>query len=634
MDERERQKAEQTLAPAPRLELFVSRGPDVGAVFPLPAFTATLGSDPANSFVIRGPEVKPRHAELAPRADGHVWIRRLGGEGQLLVNGSVVDEAPLEDGTFIRLGGAELCLRQASKSGPYGTALRAGGGQEPGSMSSPVAPVANDELAHARTSTPSRSPAGAGQPLPEGAVLANRYRILRRLGGGGMGEVYAAEHVELGKPVAVKVMRPELSADPEFAERFKREAIAASRIGHKNICDVIDFDRTVDGRFYFVMEYLAGETLTALMRREGAMSSARVVPIVSQICRALAAAHGLGVVHRDLKPDNVVLAQTAEEHELVKVLDFGVAKVSLEGVSGGQTRLGMVVGTPQYMSPEQAAGMPADHRSDIYSLGLILYEMLCGRPTFSGATPSLLMAAHIHQPAPSLLPGPVSLPVAPALEALVMRMLAKNPSDRPGTMAEVAAALERIRPQEGYPVPAELRRRHPATQATPLPVSEQAPPEELAAIRPRRPGPWWLVAVLLLAGFGGGAFWLLRSSPPPPTPALAAPVPPPPPAPPSAAPAKVRLGISSRPAGAEVQLNGAVAGQTPLVLELERGTPAEVRLVLDGYEPRIYTFAPQRDLDWEAELLRRGKGRERKQRPEELHEDPYATIDELKQSPY
>ena len=225
-----------------------------------------------------------------------------------------------------------------------------------------------------------------GQPLQEvtdqkevpidplvGIVIDGRYLIESVLGEGGMGVVYLATHTALNKRFAVKVLRGEIARDEEIMRRFVREAQSSTAIGHSNIVDISDFGKLDDGTAYFVMEHLDGEPLTDRIRR-GAMPTSEVLHICAQIAAALAAAHGRGIIHRDLKPDNIFLIRRGGDDRFVKILDFGIAKVG--GANAKLTRTGMIFGTPHYMSPEQAAGQSVDSRTDIYALGVILFEML------------------------------------------------------------------------------------------------------------------------------------------------------------------------------------------------------------------------------------------------------------------
>jgi len=276
--------------------------------------------------------------------------------------------------------------------------------------------------------------------LQPGLTLAGRYALGERIASGGMGEVFHARHLELDRAVALKRMRADLSGDPAFAGRFKREAMAAGRIGHPAIVDIFDLGRTADGRLFYVMEYVGGEPLATVLRREGALPAARTANLLAQVARALAAAHAVGIVHRDLKPDNVMVLRRPGHDEGVKVLDFGVAKIPQQG-TGAQTAVGAVVGTPQYMAPEQAQGLTADARSDIYALGLLAHELLRGRPTFEAPTPSMLLVKQVTE-APPPFDAALASQLPPALHALVFRMLAKAPGDRPQSMSEVLASLE------------------------------------------------------------------------------------------------------------------------------------------------------------------------------------------------
>src|SRR5512143_629558 len=218
-----------------------------------------------------------------------------------------------------------------------------------------------------------------------GRVLGERYRVLAQIGEGGMGTVYRVEHVVLGRRMAVKVLRPEYSTDDDLVRRFQREAVAASRIGQENIVDVTDFGRTREGNLYFVMEELEGRSLATVIQGEGPVPYERAALILAQVCRALAAAHAYGSVHRDLKPDHVLAMRRADGSDFVKVVDFGISKSPGEGEER-LTRAGTIIGTPEYMSPEQGAAASIDHRADVYAFGILAYEVLTGTVPFQGET--------------------------------------------------------------------------------------------------------------------------------------------------------------------------------------------------------------------------------------------------------
>ena len=267
-----------------------------------------------------------------------------------------------------------------------------------------------------------------------GQILDGRYHVLELIGEGGMGRVYLAEHVEIGRRVAVKILHQVYSRMPELVERFRREARAASRIGHPHIVDVTDSGTTPDESVYFVMEYLEGAELAGVIDREGALRTARALNIASQICRALAAAHAVGVIHRDLKPENVFLTHREGTSDFVKVLDFGIAK-SAEAEEARAQRLthpGMAMGTPEYMAPEQAAGRPADGRTDVYAVGAILYEMLTGTPPYTGDNfMEILTKKATADPEPI---GDIRPDLPDAVIDLVDRAMARSPEDRPPSM--------------------------------------------------------------------------------------------------------------------------------------------------------------------------------------------------------
>jgi serine/threonine-protein kinase len=274
-----------------------------------------------------------------------------------------------------------------------------------------------------------------------GKTLANKYRIEERISEGGMGTVYRATHVLMEKTVAVKVLHPSLAADEKIVARFTREAKAASRISHPHALNVTDFGEAEDGVVFLVMEYLSGRTLKRVVREEGAMPLARVVLIARQIAGALDAAHAEGVVHRDLKSDNIMLGETAGG-DWAKVLDFGIAKIiEPDGHDPDLTAPNLIIGTPQYMSPEQCSqASEIDARSDTYSFGVILYEMLVGHVPFTGESATSIMLKHLQEPAPSVLEERKDLP--PAVGQVIARALSKRPEDRQQSAGELAEALE------------------------------------------------------------------------------------------------------------------------------------------------------------------------------------------------
>ena len=292
-----------------------------------------------------------------------------------------------------------------------------------------------------------QDPAQALHPIdPEpgvGSILDARYELLAHLATGGMGTVYRARHAHLRKDVAVKVLRPELSATPDLVERFRREAEIASALEHENIVRVNDFGRSDDGHLYIVMELLEGESLFDHLQQKVFLSPQEAVPILWQMCAGLEAAHAIGVVHRDLKPENVFLARSASGREVAKILDFGIAKITAPS-SGSATQAGMVVGTPEYLSPEQAMGGTVDARADVYSVGLIAWRMLVGRHPFKADDPLGLLMMQATQPVPPLVEQRPDLAEWPALVSAVMRSCAKDRTQRPEAAVlkdELASAL-------------------------------------------------------------------------------------------------------------------------------------------------------------------------------------------------
>lgn len=295
------------------------------------------------------------------------------------------------------------------------------------------------QLTSPSTSTMSAITALHSDPLI-GVVLADRYRILRLIGQGGMGVVYEAEHIALGKRVAIKLLLAGLAHDPEAVARFQREALTASQIGNPHIVDVLDVGTAPDGRSYFVLEYLQGADLHNILQAQGPMDGMRAIHIMRQVLHGVAAAHQRGIVHRDLKPENVFIIERGEEPDFVKLLDFGISKIIDAAESNVRlTVTGSVLGTPLYMAPEQARGEPLDHRADIYALGVMFYEMLTGHPPFSGPNYATLVAKQLYEAAPSLAAARPDLPAW--LVAVVHRALEKHPQQRFATATEFLQAL-------------------------------------------------------------------------------------------------------------------------------------------------------------------------------------------------
>src|SRR5947209_2769482 len=289
-----------------------------------------------------------------------------------------------------------------------------------------------------------------------GQVLAGKYRIEEKLDEGGMGCVYRATHVLMEKTVAVKVLHPALAADDKIVARFTREAKAASRISHPHAINVTDFGESEKGVVYMVMEYLRGRTLKDIIRAGGPLPLARTVEIIRQVAGALDDAHAEGVVHRDLKSDNIMLEEVAGGGDWAKVLDFGIAKIQqdVDQTDPGLTAPNLIIGTPQYMSPEQCSqASHIDARSDIYSFGVILFEMLVGHVPFTGDSPTAIMMKHMQEPPPSILDERKDLPAA--VGRVVARALAKPPEERFQKAGELADALAAAATEEAPAVAAQ-----------------------------------------------------------------------------------------------------------------------------------------------------------------------------------
>jgi tRNA A-37 threonylcarbamoyl transferase component Bud32 len=324
-----------------------------------------------------------------------------------------------------------------------------------------------------------------------GQVIGGRFRLTKLLGSGGMGEVYIGEHIHITKKVAVKLLHPEISANREALIRFRQEAQSASSIGHDNIVAIDDFGTMDDGRVFLTMEFLQGQSMGEAMQARGGLDPVRALTLMVQVCDGLAAAHGKGIVHRDMKPENVFLTRRSDGSEVAKILDFGIAKVSGTDQNESLTRTGTVFGTPHYMSPEQALGQKLDHRADIYSVGVMLFEIFTGQVPFKAESFMGILSQHITKPAPrpsTVTPGRV---IARPIEDIILKAMAKEADSRYATMKEMRDALKAVlddtlRSEQaaavrgktvafGTPVPA------PPSGGRVLPPSQQPTTDDLGA---------------------------------------------------------------------------------------------------------------------------------------------------------
>jgi predicted Ser/Thr protein kinase len=391
--------------------------------------------------------------------------------------------------------------------------------------------------------------------LQAGDVVGGRYKLIEMLGGGAMGHVFVAENQAIGSRVAIKVLRPDLLANPEFRQRFQYEAQAVGSIEHPNVARFLDV--VIGDPTFLVMEYVAGETLATVLAREKAMSQPRAVHIVTRLAWGLDAAHAAGIIHRDLKPANVILTADREVGETPKLIDFGLAKIAAVAGTEQITRTGQIIGTPAYMSPEQISGRDVDARSDVYALACLLYEMIAGRPPFTGSDDVQTLYRQLHEP-----PEPLSLNAADvpaALDRVVNRALAKSPHERFGSMQELARALNGA---------IEKRRAGEAAQAA-LPTRRSPLPVALAFVG----------GVALTAGA-----WAWRGAR---TTAVA-------PA------AGGTLVVTSEPLGARVEIDGRAAAETtPTSVAGVAPGAHTVRLTLPGRTPveqHATVAAGQREL--------------------------------------
>ncbi|HEY6107515.1 MAG TPA: serine/threonine-protein kinase [Gemmatimonadales bacterium] len=347
-----------------------------------------------------------------------------------------------------------------------------------------------------------------------GQVIADRYHVIKKLGEGGMGQVYLAEHVKMGRRSAIKVMSPAMIHDPDAIARFNREASNASRITHPNVCAVYDFGETPEGLIYLAMEFVEGVPLTDLIEQEGALPLARATAIFKQTADALQAAHDLGIVHRDLKPDNIMVARGRDGSDVVKVVDFGIAK-AVGGDETGQkvTKTGLVVGTPEFMSPEQLSGDKVDGRSDLYALALVYFRMLTGQLPFQADSVQETMIKRLTDEPETLAAARPDLRFPDGLQQVLDTALARTPANRYQTVAKFA--------DDVLGVVALRRGTQGATPATRAEIEAKTQVIDSHETRARKSVPRaegkrrsfvpLFVGLVLVLGLGGGA-WVMFGS--------------------------------------------------------------------------------------------------------------------------
>jgi serine/threonine-protein kinase len=484
-----------------------------------------------------------------------------------------------------------------------------------------------------------------------GQTLAGRYQIVRKLGEGGMGAVYLAVHTLLEKQVALKVLHGEFARKPDLVERFMQEAKAASRIRHENVIDISDFGVTPDGFVFFAMELLQGHDLHEEISRAKLagvpMPWHRSRQIFLQVCSALSAAHAQGIIHRDLKPENIYLIEFLGNPDFVKLLDFGIAKLT-EVAEGDRklTRTGMLFGTPEYMSPEQARGDAVDHRVDIYAMGCILYQLVVGRVPFEAENFMGILSQHLTEHAPPVEPAALARIGAPVeLGPVIARALAKHRDERWATIDDFANAIRSLHGEAQQPV-ADVR----VPRAQSNVAAAQTGPHDAGASRvrtkwtgnlhvpvedappvapPRRSlAPFIAAGVILVAG-GAIAAYLLTRGPKTPAPgpgsgsavasgSAAAPVgsgsavvtPPTPPTPPPLAPvpAEVKLRLLTKPKKAAVFLlepkGETRIGTTPLTYDVAGShEPVRFAIRLKGYQDKVIQLVPDHTpIEWSTDL--------------------------------
>ncbi|MGQ0506646.1 MAG: serine/threonine protein kinase [Myxococcaceae bacterium] len=465
----------------------------------------------------------------------------------------------------------------------------------------------------------------AGQKALIGQTLDGRYTIEKVLGQGGMGMVFLATQTSMRRPVAIKTLHPALAAAPTFFERFRREAEVASNLRHPNIITVFDFGKAPDGTCYYVMEYLAGESLKQIVKRDGPMSLRRASELIEQSARGLAHAHEKGAIHRDLKPHNIMV-QRLDGADFVKVLDFGLVKAAEQDEEDQLTSTGQVLGTPQYMPPEQAGGEAVDRRSDLYSLAGVFYYCLTGTSPFGANTVRKALKAALTEVVPPVSTHRMGAAVPPALDGFFRKALSREKEDRHQDAAqfvnELFAALEGLSDAQLDAVPnnaapaaqrdagtpsgikrAPSQRRGASRAPIPAGVELSGERQAIAPLLPPRTPSWTKRASIgasVLIAIAGITVVFLPKSQPHIRLANETPVGPPP----RVRPPPIKLELNSVPPGATVYEGQRQVGQTPVTLSLDREREHRFTFKLPGYNPvqQLFEFRNLSDERTRAEI--------------------------------
>ena len=433
-----------------------------------------------------------------------------------------------------------------------------------------------------------------------GKVIAGRYEVIARIGAGGMGAVYKAKQIGMDRNVGTKVMLREYTQDEKIVKRFKVEALAVSRLNHPNTVRIYDFGQMDTGDLYIAMEFLDGKPLDDLLNQSGPLSVSLALHIIKQVAAGLAEAHSKGIIHRDLKPENIFLVSVGNDPYFVKILDFGVAKLKeADQKLGTLTQSGAIFGTPKYMAPEQCRGQEVDGRTDIYAMGVILYQLLAGQTPFSGDSPLAIMLQHVqNEPKPPTLLKP-ELDIPEEVENIVMKCLKKDPAERYQSAGEFLAAISGAEAMLGNRYAHVVYVDSSVKEARKKAAKSEAPTVfdtgyvEKKEVESRLARKIWISLIVLLVAGAGGIYWAYTVKKQTPVEKVALPVVQPrqktviKPVVVEKPPENVKISLSTTPSGASVIIDGKEVGKTPYKTSFKRSAKVlQVTFRKKGYQDK------------------------------------------------